>query len=241
VNSLAEYVDMLDKPVDSVILETEVVELNEQAARNIGLSFGAGQPIATGTFQGRNNQTPQTSLTVQAAIYAEVSRGNGRILARPRIVAQNNASASIVTGEQIPIITSITYPGATTVVQQQVQYVNVGISLQVQPRIAADGNVTAKVISQVSSVSGYVQGYPQISQRQASTTASVADGTAVIIGGLVQDAELRSLSRVPGISDWPIIGPLFRHTTTSSTHIDLYILITPHVVRSSAPPGSQPR
>ena len=91
--------------------------------------------------------------------------------------------------------------------------------------------MTAKVISQVSSVSGYVQVYPQISQRQATTIASVLDGTAsIIIGGLIQDAELRSLSKVPG-GDLPIIGHLFRRSSMTMSRVDLYIVITPRIVR----------
>jgi general secretion pathway protein D len=76
------------------------------------------------------------------------------------------------TGDALPIVTSIAVSGVNAV-SQQVQYVNVGVSLQIQPRISSDGFVASHVFSQVSSVTGYQPGYPTLSQREAMTTATV--------------------------------------------------------------------
>ena len=113
---------------------------------------------------------------LQAAIYAQVQRGEGRIVSRPRIAAQSGSTAKIITGDALPILTSITLSGVNAV-SQQVQYVNVGVTLQIAPRVSSDGFVTSQIYGVVSSVTGYSQGYPTISQREAETSASVRDGS----------------------------------------------------------------
>jgi general secretion pathway protein D len=168
-------------------------------------------------------------------LYAQVSKGQGKVIARPSIVAQNGASAQIITGDALPIVTSIAVSGVNAV-SQQVQYVNVGVSLQIQPRISIDGYVTSHVFAEVSSVTGYQQGYPTLSQREATTSATVKDGQPFVIGGLLQQNEITNLARLPGIGDLPLIGGLFhvRHDRRQSTN--LYIIVIPHVLTSGNPP-----
>jgi general secretion pathway protein D len=90
---------------------------------------------------------------LQAAIYAQVSKGEGRIVSRPRIAAQSGSTAKIITGDALPILTSITLSGVNGV-SQQVQYVNVGVTLQIAPRVSVDGFVTSQIYGVVSSVTG---------------------------------------------------------------------------------------
>ena len=180
VAGLRETIEKLDVPVASVILETQVVELSDTAARNIGLDFqpdGSGV-IANGSANGvgyttKSLQTAQGQITFQGNLYAAVSEGSARIIAKPRILAQSGQPASILTGDAIPILTSIVVAGAGTAVSNQVSYINVGVNLQIQPRVSSDGFVTSHIYSEVSSVTQITQGYPQISQRTASTVATV--------------------------------------------------------------------
>jgi general secretion pathway protein D len=127
-------------------------------------------------------------------------------------------------------LTSIALSGVNAV-QQQVQYVNVGVTLQIAPRVGDDGYVTSHVFAEVSSVTGVSQGYPTISQREASTSATVRDGDSFIIGGLTQESELSNHNKLPGLGDVPLLGALFNSENTSKTKTDLYIVVTPHVVR----------
>ncbi len=221
----------LDVPLQSVLLETQIVELTDTAARNVGIDFrNNGGPIVSASLASKTGGQPQLTANLQAAIYAEVSRGGGRILARPQIQAQSGTSASILTGDALPIVTAITFAGSSPVVQQQVQYVNVGVNLQIQPRITTDGFVTSHIFSEVSSVTGYIQGYPQISQRVATTSATVRDGDSYVIGGLIQENELTSLSKIPALGDLPLIGSLFRVRHDTRQRTNLYIVVTPRVV-----------
>ncbi len=230
----------LDVPVSSVVLETVFVELTENGAKNLGIDFNnANNQIAVAQFQsgsfasanfGKASGTFSSSL--QSAIYAQVQKGEGRIISRPRISAQSGGTAKIITGNALPILTSIALSGVNAV-SQQVQYVNVGVTLQIAPRISEDGYVTSHVFCEVSSVTGTSQGYPTISQREASTSATVKDGEAFIIGGLTEENDLSTNSKLPVAGDVPIAGNLFHVRKSTKSKTQLYIVVTPHVVRGS--------
>jgi general secretion pathway protein D len=248
VAALKDTIEKLDVPVASVILETQVVELSDTAARNIGLDL---QPDGSGVianasaggvgYTSRSLNTAQGQVTFQANLYAAVSEGSARIIAKPRILAESGQAASILTGDAIPILTSVVITGSSATVSNQVSYVNVGVNLQIQPRVSSDGFVTSHIYSEVSSVTQMTQGYPQISQRTASTVATVKDGEAFVIGGLLQDNEIKNLTKLPFVGDLPLIGQFFQHVTTSHTQDNLYIVVTPHIVgRSGLNPPVEP-
>jgi general secretion pathway protein D len=238
----------IDIPVDSVILETQMVELTETGSKALGIdfansagqigvvSFHTGEAILPGVplqgcdAAGAGCSGHLTSAAFQAALYAQVTKGNGRILSKPRIAAQSGSTAKIITGDALPILTSIALSGVNGV-QQQVQYVNVGVTLQIAPRVSNDGYVSSHIYCVVSSVTGFSQGYPTISQRQAETSATVRDGDSFVIGGLTQDENISTKSKVPLLGDIPIVGQAFRKDTNSRTKTELYIVVTPHVVR----------
>jgi general secretion pathway protein D len=237
---LKAQIALIDVPVDSVVLETELVELTEAGAKAIGIDFAdasgriaqvavqTGQFIPAGVLA--NGGARLTSGQLQAAISAQVSQGNGTIVSRPRIAAQSGSTAKIITGDALPILTAITLSGVNGV-SQQVQYVNVGVTLQIAPRVGEDGAVTSHVFCVVSSVTGYAQGYPTISQREAETVASVHDGESFVIGGLTQETTLDTRTGLPLLGDLPVIGPLFATRSHTRQKTDLYIVVTPHVVR----------
>jgi general secretion pathway protein D len=250
VARLKAQIALLDVPIaTSVVLETVFVELTEQGARNVGIDLNnangqiatGAYALASGDFPGVSNTHPNGAQVVnlQAAIYAQIIKGQGRIISRPRIAAQNGSTAKIITGDALPILTSIALSGVNAV-QQQVQYVNVGVTLQIAPRVSDDGYVSSHIFAVVSSVTGYSQGYPTISQREASTSATVRDGGSFVIGGLAQEAELGAHVRVPGLGDIPVLGLLFGVDHNSKSKTELYVVVTPHVTRTSdhqeAPP-----
>jgi len=246
IERLRRKIAEIDVPVQSVILETVFVELSESGAKNVGLDFNnangqlAVATYATGAFipPGFSTDHGLSSTSLQAAIYAQVRAGHGRIVSKPRIAAQSGSSAKIITGDALPILTAITLSGVNGV-SQQVQYVNVGVTLQIAPRVSSDGFVTSHVFCVVSSVTGFSQGYPTISQREADTSATVRDGETFVIGGLTEENELSTRDKVPIAGDVPLLGQLFRVHKGSQTKTELYIVVTPHIVRriEQAPPA----
>ncbi|MEA3009658.1 MAG: ral secretion pathway protein [Sphingomonadales bacterium] len=229
----------IDVPLDSVVLETQFVELTETGAKAVGIDFAnsngqiavitgqAGQFIPPGF--GRGDAPRLFSAQIQAAIYAQVQKGNGRIVSKPRIAAQSGSTAKIITGDALPILTAITLSGVNGV-SQQVQYVNVGVTLQIAPRVSSDGYVSSHVFCVVSSVTGFSQGYPTISQREAETSATVKDGDSFIIGGLSQEDSIRTRSKIPGLGDIPLLGQAFSTNRKTQSKTELYIVITPHII-----------
>ena len=238
IERVKRQIELIDVPVDSVILETQFVELTETGARNLGIDFtnSNGQiavgNLATGGFLpfGVDPEDVLPSGQLQAAIYAQIQNGEGRIVSRPRIAAQSGSTAKIITGDALPILTSIQLSGVNGV-SQQVQYVNVGVTLQIAPRVSTDGYITSKIYGVVSSVTGFSQGYPTISQREAETSASVRDGETFVIGGLTQENVLVNKSKIPLLGDIPLLGNLFSTERSTSTTTELYIVITPRIVR----------
>lgn len=242
VAAIKREIAMLDVPVTSVVLETQFVELSETGARNLGLDFnnangqiGAVNVAYSSGFPGISDTPRHGGVTAsfQAALYAQIAKGEGRIVSKPRISAQSGATAKIVTGDALPILTAIALSGVNAV-QQQVEYVNVGVTLQIAPRVSEDGFVTAHVFAVVSSVTGFSQGYPTISQREASTSATVRDGETFIIGGLTEETRITNRSKVPLLGDIPLLGSLFSVEHTNRTKRDLYIVVTPHIARANS-------
>ena len=239
----------IDVPLDSVVLETQFVELTETGAKAIGIDFNnangqiglvtfhSGEAVLPGFSQGcdsngLNCSGHVVSVGLQAAIYAQVSKGNGRIISKPRIAAQSGSTAKIITGDALPILTAITLSGVNGV-SQQVQYVNVGVTLQIAPRVSSDGYVSSHVFCVVSSVTGFSQGYPTISQREAETSATVKDGDSFVIGGLSQEDVINTHSKIPLLGDIPILGQAFRKDSKTESKTELYIVVTPHIVHRS--------
>jgi general secretion pathway protein D len=240
----------IDVPLDSVVLETQFVELTEQGQKAVGIdftnsngqigvfTFGSGGFIPVGVSQGCSRASPESDLhcsghvtgtNFQAALYAQILKGNGKIISKPRIAAQSGSTAKIITGDALPILTAITLSGVNGV-SQQVQYVNVGVTLQIAPRVSNDGFVSSHVYCVVSSVTGFSQGYPTISQRQAETSATVRDGDSFVIGGLSQESMINTKSKVPLLGDIPLIGQAFRTDRDTRNKTELYIVVTPHIV-----------
>lgn len=239
VAELKARIAKLDVPVSSVILETVFVELTESGARNVGFNFtNSNGQIAVLTYQyggggaagGNGLVTPGATASLQAALAAQIQTGEGRILSKPRIAAQSGSTAKIITGDALPILTSIALSGVNAV-QQQVQYVNVGVTLQIAPRVSSDGYVTSHIFAEVSSETGESQGYPTISQREASTMATVKDGESFVIGGLTQDSKLSTRNTVPIVGRVPGLGALFKNENTTRSKTDLYIIVTPHIIK----------
>jgi general secretion pathway protein D len=235
----------IDVPVQSVLLDTQVLEVNDTGARSIGLPFNQSEtsPIShifNTQAQILNNIPSQAvagALAIQSDIWALVSEGKARVLASPKILTQDGLSASILTGDSLPIrVTTPVGVGGVGAVSSQVEYINVGVNLQILPRVTGNGGVDADIYSQVSSVTGFdSSGDPQISTRQAQTKVNLLEGQTLVIGGLLQQRDIRNLQKVWLLGDIPLVGYLFRFYTETKQNTNLVITVTPHIV--PAPTG----
>ena len=249
-----QMIKLLDIPVQSVLLDTEVLEVTESGAKALGLNYNQSttEPIAhifdaqAAALSSIPSSVAAGSLAIQSDIFLLVSKGQARVLASPKILTEDGVSASILTGDSLPIrvTTPVGFNGATAV-SSQVEYINVGVNLQILPHVTTNGGVGADIYSVVSSVTGFSSSNdPQISTRQAQTRVDLLEGQTLVIGGLLQQRDIRNLQKIPILGDLPLVGALFRFYTETRQDTNLIITITPHIVpapvSANAPPASAP-
>jgi general secretion pathway protein D len=241
VEAYRATIALLDIPQSSVLFETQIVELSDDVSRELGIDFSSNGQLSAITFTPTAGGRPVANASFAAKIFALDTAGQAKILGKPRILALNGHIASILSGEAVPIFNSVLVPsGSGTLIAQNIQYLNVGVSLQVLPRIASDGHVTVQLFSEVSTILDYVNNTPRITVRQELTSAMVRDGESLVIGGLLQENDVRQLSKIPGIGDIPLLGVFFRNGSHLTTRTNLYVIITPHVIRPSGISGPTP-
>ena len=235
-----QMIKLLDVPVQSVLLDTEVLEVTESGSKALGLNYSQSDtsPIAhiydaqAAALANVPSNVAAGSLAIQSDIFLLVSKGLARVLASPKILTQDGVPASILTGDSLPIrvTTPVGFNGATAV-SSQVEYINVGVNLQILPHITTNGGVSADIYSVVSSVTGFTASNdPQISTRQAQTRVNLLEGQTLVIGGLLQQRDIRNLQKIPILGDLPLVGALFRFYTETRQDTNLIITITPHIV-----------
>jgi general secretion pathway protein D len=162
---------------------------------------------------------------------------NSNVLSTPHIVTNNNVPASILFGKEIPVATGEALSNSLSGAFRTIQRQNVGIELDVTPQINAGAAVRLDLRQQVSSVAGPVSstnGELVVNKREIRTTVTVGDGEIIALGGLLDDAERRTLEKVPLLGDVPLLGELFRSRSKSHVKTNLMVFIRPTILRSGA-------
>jgi len=165
---------------------------------------------------------------------AAANKGDVSIVSRPAVVAANNEQAQILVGSQRPFVqVSRSLPTDAASRDQVVQYKDVGTKLAVRPTISNDGYVMLEVTQEISQATNEVQfGAPVISTRSVQTRLLLKDGQTIVIGGLRDRQRETNQGGVPLLSSIPIIGGLFGHASKSSNATELFLFITPRVLRT---------
>ena len=173
------------------------------------------------------------TVDVRSILQALATRTNVRVLSTPRVLALNNEEARILVGSEVPFVSS-TLNSFNAVLNQVVQFRNVGTQLTVIPTVNNDGYVTFRVLQEVSALSqqtvAAAQNAPVITTREAETSAIVKTGHTVVIGGLIGETQQLTESGVPLLKDLPLLGFLFRNRSVSRERTEIAIFITPYVV-----------
>jgi general secretion pathway protein D len=215
-----------DSSGNSVIVPGEPYRHRQAALGQGGNAYG-GEPFFY-SFLNSN---------LQVAVRAMETSGNTKTLSAPSMVVMNNQPAIIQVGDRIPINqTSVNTGLGATTSYNEVQYLDTGVILKVQPRINPGGLVYMTVSQQVSQRDAsqpLVNGNPSISQRQLSTQVAVQSGQTVLLGGLIQQDEGKTDTGVPGLNRVPIVGRLFGTTNRNRDRTELIVLITPRIIRNS--------
>lgn len=242
IRDARELIDALDVIPQSVVLDTEILELDENSSRNLGLQLGTtsisttysevvptanpnGQPGRIGAFQALT----RTPIQFQAQLNLLMQNGQARVLADPRITTLSGRTATIRAGDTISILTTVG-GGTGTVATTQLESFQTGVTLDITPIITDAGELSVALHPIVNSLTGYLNGVPQISTRDTQTTVHLRDNEMLVIGGLIQETMERTISKVPFFGDIPLLGRLFRNDNTTNTRNELIIVVTPHVL-----------
>ncbi|HEX9395309.1 MAG TPA: secretin N-terminal domain-containing protein [Burkholderiales bacterium] len=243
-----------------VMLEVEVLEIGANRLLDLGLRYpnsfavgvagGATTPPTPGVVtlkEWRSHDAGLVRFTFTDPLFLLSLRqedGSTNLLANPRIRVKNREKASIHIGDRVPVITT-TAAAAGTFVSQSVNYLDVGLKLEVEPQIYLDDDVGIKVGLEVSNITNTIKSDSgnaltyQIGTRTANTVLRMRDGETQILGGLISDEDRRNASRVPGLGDLPVLGRLFSSNNQTKNKTEVTLLITPHIVRSLARPDAR--
>jgi type II secretory pathway component GspD/PulD (secretin) len=179
--------------------------------------------------------------SLAAIVTALESTNKFKVTHRPTLFASNNKTATIISGERVAVVTgSQTTPFGGNVgnaVTNQVQYINVNLKLQVIPLINSEKEVNLDILQTLAEITRYddirdsngTNRYPVISDRQLSTTVLVPNEGTLVLGGLVKDSQRRDRRGIPVLGKLPLLGGLFRTTTTNKDRTELIVLIRPSV------------
>ena len=253
---LAQLLDLLankiDVPASQVAIEALVIEINRDNLSELGVDFSAAGSGVTANFpppQG-GSISPFTVVldrtllgsgaNFRANIDALVSKKLATIKSKPSALVLDGRQTRIQVGQQIPIVRTITDQIAKT---RSVDYIPVGIVLNVRPRISEDGSsVTIQVETIISETEerigatggGDVESAPIINNRKVQSFVRVANNTPFIIGGLINEKSSDNEGGVPLLGQLPFVKNLFSVSGTKKVRREVIVVITPHIIKESA-------
>jgi len=176
----------------------------------------------------------------QATVTALFSDTNTKLIQNPQLRSVDGQKATLKIGDRIPIATGSFQPGIGGVginplVNTQFQYQDVGVNVEVTPRVHSNGDVTLKISMDISSVTGQsnIGGITQpiIGQRKVDHEVRLREGEANLLGGMLEDLNSKSLTGFPGLSQIPLLKYLFGQTATEHRETETVFVLIPHLVR----------
>jgi general secretion pathway protein D len=211
---------------------------------------GGSATVTTGTTNTGINLNTLGNLTAEnfqvtipaANLSAVMGASDTKLLQNPQIRALDGQKASLKIGDRVPVATGSFQPGIGGVginplVNTQFQYLDVGVNIDVTPRVHANGEVTLKMTMDVSAVTGQQNiggiSQPIIGQRKIEHEIRLKDGEANLLGGIMEDQQTKQLSGIPGLAQIPILKYLFGQTTQDHSENEIVFAIVPHIIRAT--------
>ncbi len=191
---------------------------------------------------GNLNATDFQVTIPSANLSAVLSQSDTKLIQNPQIRALDGQKASLKIGDRVPVATGSFQPGIGGVginplVNTQFQYLDVGVNIDITPHVHANGEVTLKILMDVSAVTGQQNiggiSQPIIGQRKIEHEIRLKDGEANLLGGIMEDQQTKSLSGIPGLAQIPILKYLFGQTTQDHSENQIVFAIVPHIIRAT--------
>jgi type II secretory pathway component GspD/PulD (secretin) len=239
VQKVREDIRKIDQPVPHVQIDALIIEMTDTDDSESVLRFlvadahnTARVNVGTGDITYRIFGVPRTD--VEARLRALAAEGRVRIRATPTAVALNGQSARIFSGQQRYIRADYFVEWSQAFITRVIP-VDVGVSLEMNCWVGAEGVILATVTPRVTAIAelDVKTGLPTVSTRLAETTVLLREGETLLIGGLKLQQQDTITRKVPLLGDLPLIGGLFRAKTQRRTTTELAILVTPRIITSS--------
>ena len=247
---------------DQVMLKVTVAEVARSIIKQLGIDLSGQFNYGTAVVN-FNNSNPFTATgqplvgsnaittsfgstpSVSATLRAMESAGVTRTLAEPNLTAISGESATFVAGGEFPIPTGVTCQTTTTAgavgqCAPSISFKKFGVSLNFTPVVLTEGRISLRVMTEVSEVSNdnsiTVTGItvPSVKTRRAETTLEIPSGGSMAMAGLIQDQTKAAINGLPGLSQLPVLGALFRSRDFQDNKTELMVIVTPYVVRAVA-------
>jgi general secretion pathway protein D len=229
------------------------VQLQPNVTNNSGTGTGGtgGTGTGTGTQTGTSNSINLNRLAnldatdfqvtiPPATATALLSDTNTKLIQNPQIRALDGQKATLKIGDRVPVATGSFQPGiggvgVNPLVNTQFQYLDVGVNIDITPRVHAGREVTLKMSLDISAVTSRVNiggiDQPVIGQRKIEHEIRLKDGEVNLLGGILEDQQTKSLSGIPGLASIPILKYLFSQTNTEHRENEIVFVLIPHIIR----------
>jgi len=251
-----KIIESNDKAKSELIIDVQLLELNRNLLQNLGIDLigaagGSGKSLTIGFTAGETVPLNNLGLLQQLGNYAIGpipsvvinflrSDADAKVLAKPQLRVSEGEKASVKIGDRIPIPTTTfnttTTGGGVFAPITSFTYQNVGINIDVEPRVHHNKEITLKLKVELSNVAGVVSAgggvsQPIIGTREIETQIRLKDGETNLLAGLIREEERSTLSSVPGLGQIPILKHLFGTTETERKETDIVLTLTPHIIR----------
>lgn len=251
VAAAGRIIQAIDKARPEVVIDVELLEVDRTRLQDYGLQIASPTTTPIGidgqaavdrdglTLRDlRSLTSSDVLLTNLPGLYYRLLKSdtNTRTLANPQLRTQEGTAAQARFGERVPVPVTTFAPIAAGGVQTQpitsFNYENIGVNIDITPRMHHDDDVSLAVKVEVSSISGSgFGGLPTFGNRSIATVIRLRDGETNMLAGLIRDEERKVASGIPGLSDIPVIGRLFAFNRTETQATDIILTLTPHIVR----------
>jgi len=257
VQVAARIIDANDKAKSELVVDIELLEINRNMLQSLGIdlsgaSGSSGKQI--GINYGGTGGVPLNNLSILkqsgswllgpvpgVVVNFLKTNADAQVIAKPQVRVSEGAKATVRIGDRIPIPTTTfnaapTVGGTVGVPITSFTYQNVGINIDIEPRVHHNKEITLKLHVEVSSLAGQVAAgggltQPIIGTREIDSTIRLKDNETNLLAGLIRSEERKSLSGVPGLSDIPVVRRLFGTTETTVQSTDIVLTLTPHILR----------
>ncbi|WP_437125131.1 DNA uptake porin HofQ [Erwinia papayae] len=240
------WITALDQPLEQVELAAHIVTISEDSLRELGVSWGlSGDEQVNKALRASQLRVDLAATSPALTAGVSVARLNGRLLdlelsaleqenkleiiASPRLFTSHQQTASIKQGTEIPYEVASGSNGSTSV-----EFKEAVLGMEVTPVVQPNGRILLKLhISQNlpgSTVSSGEGEYIAIDKQEIQTQVTVKDGQTLALGGIFQRQNTQGQSKVPLLGDLPLLGTLFRHSTSAQKRRELVIFITPRLI-----------